>query len=104
MTLWLLALASMAVGAVFQAKLFANLRRRQPETWRHLGEPRLFSPPSMRDQFRQMGFVWSRQSRRLGDPTLTRLVWVVRSLTVIVLMLLLLGPVLIALGLAEPQM
>lgn len=102
MTLWLLAIAVLAVGVVFQAKLFAHLRRRHPETWRHLGEPRVFSGPSMRDQGRQMSFVWSRRPRQLADRRLHRLVWIVRILTLAVFALLLLGPILIALGLAQP--
>lgn len=102
MTLWLLALAVIVVGAIFQARLFAYLRRQHPEIWRHLGEPRGFIPPSIGDQGRQLIFVWSRRPHQFADPRLHRLVWSVRILTLLVLGLLLLGPFLIALGLAEP--
>jgi len=74
------------IGFALSFAFLRRLRLRHADTWIRLGSPTLFMNSSIQNQTATMRFVWSGGSRTLGDPTLVRLVNLLRGLTVVYLL------------------
>lgn len=82
--------ASLALNILFRM-IAQNIRQSSETTWRLLGAPEMtfyesMTPAGFVAQWALASFVYfSGEHRALGDPWLSRLVWVVRALAITVL-------------------
>ncbi|MBL6937446.1 MAG: hypothetical protein ISS15_14090 [Alphaproteobacteria bacterium] len=62
------------------AYLMRYLRQRHNETWVALGSPSLFLNNSIRNSILMLRYLFRSDYRSLGDPSLNRVIWTVRTL------------------------
>lgn len=77
-------LGVLLLGGIAQFLMFRRLRDRHPVVWRRMGGTSVPWALTMRSQFRVMRLVWSAEHRALEDPRLTTLVYLVRTLSLAV--------------------
>jgi hypothetical protein len=77
------ALLGLAVGRY----LLAYLKRAHPMVWVELGSPSLLLNNSIRNNWLSIKFLWSARHRELHDEKLSRLVWAMRVLSVLLTVL-----------------
>src|SRR3989344_3906251 len=61
------------VGLATHYIFLSRLRARHPAAWNELGKPTLFINNSIANGIAVQRFIWRRDYRKLGDPSLSKL-------------------------------